>query len=42
MSATYYRVYDLPWTPSDDEGPLGEEEAERRLRAWWADRQATT
>ena len=19
MSATYYRVYDLPWTPSDDE-----------------------
>ncbi|MET4637357.1 CCA tRNA nucleotidyltransferase [Mycetocola sp. 2940] len=21
-----------------DEGPLGEEEAERRLRAWWADR----
>lgn len=23
-----------------DEGPLGEEEAERRLRAWWADREA--
>jgi poly(A) polymerase len=21
-----------------DEGPLGEEEATRRLRAWWADR----
>jgi poly(A) polymerase len=25
-----------------DEGPLGEEEAERRLRAWWAERPATT
>jgi poly(A) polymerase len=24
-----------------DEGPLGEEEAERRLRAWWAEREAT-
>ena len=24
-----------------DEGPLGEEEAERRLRAWWADRSAS-
>jgi poly(A) polymerase len=23
-----------------DEGPLGEDEAERRLRAWWADRSA--
>jgi poly(A) polymerase len=23
-----------------DRGPLGEEEAERELRAWWADRQA--
>jgi poly(A) polymerase len=22
-----------------DEGPLGEEEAERRLLAWWAERQ---
>jgi poly(A) polymerase len=25
-----------------DEGPLGEEEARRRLDAWWADRQAAT
>ena len=24
-----------------DEGPLGEEEAARRLRAWWADRAQT-
>jgi poly(A) polymerase len=24
-----------------DEGPLGEEEAARRLRAWWADRAET-
>jgi poly(A) polymerase len=23
-----------------DEGPLGEDEAERRLRSWWEDRQA--
>ena len=23
-----------------DEGPLGDEEARRRLEAWWADRQA--
>jgi poly(A) polymerase len=24
-----------------DRGPLGEEEAERELRAWWADRQGS-
>ena len=37
--ATIHAAYDYLLELRLDRGPLGEEEAERELRAWWAARQ---